>query len=273
MSTGADIDAMPSRPRNVRGVMAWVLLAAVPGVAVLCVATGWGVVLRLAFAISLALLLESISLRMRGRLLKPVLVDLSAPLTAVLLTLMLPTSTSFLALSVGVTVALVPGKHLFGGLGENVFNPAMLGCATVTLLHTFGVLSLPAAAALAPATENWLTVAFALGGVAVMARRITPLYTPISMLFAFLLVTMTMTNTVPLVPWQLAAAAFFIVTDPVSGCATTRGRLLFGCLTGAATAVAGGIAALPFVVLVMNSLAPWLDAALARTRARPADAR
>jgi electron transport complex protein RnfD len=58
-------------------------------------------------------------------------------------------------------------------------------------------------------------------------------------------------------------AAFFIVTDPVTGCMSPRGRLFFGLgaglLTVWLTRVAGMPDGLPFAVLSMNFAAPWLD--------------
>lgn len=277
MSAGASIEAKPVLRHTISSVMGLVLLALLPGIAIQCAAYGVGVLARLGFAIVLALLLEVIALRLRGRPARRLLADLSAPVAAILLTLMLPSTSSFLALSLGIAVALLLGKHLFGGLGENVFNPAMLGCAAVTLWHSSPVLALPAQAAPAWASTNWMAAAFALGGIVLVARRVISWHAPIAMLTAFVIAQAAIVPgddvSAPLLPWQLVLAAFFIVTDPVTGCATARGRLVFASLAGATTAVAGGVAALPFVVLAANGFAPWLDALFARTRTRPADAR
>nr|MBP6597810.1 RnfABCDGE type electron transport complex subunit D [Arenimonas sp.] len=61
----------------------------------------------------------------------------------------------------------------------------------------------------------------------------------------------------------LVLGAFFIATDPVSGCTTPRGRLLFGAGVAVITLAIRRWGAFPdgvaFAVLLMNCLAPWLD--------------
>lgn len=64
--------------------------------------------------------------------------DLSAAVTGVILALSLPPALPFWAAAIGSGVAIVVGKVVFGGLGANVFNPAMVGRAFLTA--SFGVL-------------------------------------------------------------------------------------------------------------------------------------
>jgi electron transport complex protein RnfD len=67
----------------------------------------------------------------------------------------------------------------------------------------------------------------------------------------------------------LVFAAFFIATDPVSGCTTPRGRLVFGAgvalLTLAIRRWGGFPDGVAFAVLLMNAAAPLIDR-LARPR-------
>ena len=62
----------------------------------------------------------------------------------------------------------------------------------------------------------------------------------------------------------LVLAAFFIATDPVSGCTTPRGRLWFGAGVAVLTLAIRRWGAFPdgvaFAVLLMNCAAPWIDA-------------
>ncbi|HSH49292.1 MAG TPA: RnfABCDGE type electron transport complex subunit D [Halomonas sp.] len=68
-------------------------------------------------------------LRLRGRALRPVLSDNSALLSGVLLGAALPPGSAWWLIAVGMVAAIVVAKQLYGGLGHNLFNPAMVGYA------------------------------------------------------------------------------------------------------------------------------------------------
>src|SRR3546814_20448042 len=72
-------------------------------------------------------------LHLRQRPLRPFLTDLSAPLTAVLFALSVPPLAPWWVAAVGMIAAIVFAKHLYGGLGFNLFNPAMVGVAVVLI--------------------------------------------------------------------------------------------------------------------------------------------
>jgi electron transport complex protein RnfD len=84
-----------------------------------------------------ALAAEAAVLRLRGREVAPVLADGSALVTAALLAFALPPLVPFWLPMLGSVVAIVLAKQLFGGLGKNLFNPAMVGY--VLLLVSFPV--------------------------------------------------------------------------------------------------------------------------------------
>jgi len=117
--------------------MGRVLLALVPGIAAYAWAFGPAVLVQIVFAALLAVSAEALLLRVRGRPLKPFLTDLSAVLTGVLLALALPPLAPWWLTAIGVLFAIVIAKHLYGGLGYNPFNPAMVGF--VVLLISFPV--------------------------------------------------------------------------------------------------------------------------------------
>lgn len=83
----------------------------------------------LLFSIISAWMIEAAILALRGRKNKilTTLADGSASLTACLLMLSLPVMVPPWLVFIGLTFALVCGKHLYGGLGMNPFNPAMVG--------------------------------------------------------------------------------------------------------------------------------------------------
>ena len=120
-------------PRSVRGVMGLVLVALVPGILAHAWFFGPGIAIQIALATAFALGFEAAMLRLRGRPLRPFLTDLSAPLTAVLFALCLPPLAPWWLAAVGMASAIVLAKHLYGGLGHNLFNPAMVGVAVVLL--------------------------------------------------------------------------------------------------------------------------------------------
>src|SRR3546814_17752300 len=72
-------------------------------------------------------------LHLRQRPLRPFLTDLSAPLTAVLFALSVPPLAPWWVAAVGMIATIVFAKHLYGGLGFNLFNPAMVGVAVVMI--------------------------------------------------------------------------------------------------------------------------------------------
>ncbi|MGF1547890.1 MAG: electron transport complex subunit RsxD [Thiotrichales bacterium] len=113
--------------QQVGGVMRQVLYALVPGTAAAVWFFGWGVLVNVILAIAFALALESAMLRARARPVRPALNDYSAVVTAWLLALALPPLAPWWLVLMGMFWAIVVAKHLYGGLGYNPFNPAMVG--------------------------------------------------------------------------------------------------------------------------------------------------
>ncbi|MCP5159841.1 MAG: electron transport complex subunit RsxD [Gammaproteobacteria bacterium] len=120
---------------SVGQVMRRVLYAMIPGVAALIGFFGWGVLVNLVLATAVALLAETVMLAVRGRRLALHLSDFSAVVTAWLLAVALPPLAPWWLTTLGVMAAIVVAKHLYGGLGYNPFNPAMVGY--VVLLTSF----------------------------------------------------------------------------------------------------------------------------------------
>lgn len=117
-------------PQNsVTRMMLKVLLGLVPGIVAMTWYFGVGVLVNIAIAVVTALACEAAMLRVRDRPVKPFLGDLSAIVTAVLLALCLPTLAPWWLTVIGTAFAIIVAKHLYGGLGYNPFNPAMMGYA------------------------------------------------------------------------------------------------------------------------------------------------
>ena len=118
---------------SVTRVMLLVLVCLLPGVLAYAAQFGWGIVINLVWASLLALALEALALRLRNYPLKPFLADGSAIVTAWLLALSLPPLAPWWLTLVGMIFAIGVAKHLYGGLGQNIFNPAMVGFAVLII--------------------------------------------------------------------------------------------------------------------------------------------
>ncbi|QJQ94241.1 MULTISPECIES: RnfABCDGE type electron transport complex subunit D [Halomonadaceae] len=121
------------RPSSTSAAMAWVLIASVPGTATLTWYFGWGVLTNVLLAMGLGVALEALVLKLRGRTPSTVLRDNSALVTGLLLGISLPPGSSWWLLAVGMVAAIVVAKQLYGGLGQNPFNPAMVGYALLLI--------------------------------------------------------------------------------------------------------------------------------------------
>ncbi|MFC0179314.1 electron transport complex subunit RsxD [Thorsellia kenyensis] len=117
-------------------IMYLVILALLPGVAVQAYFLGYGNIIQILWASLLALVYEGIFLKLRNRTIKPIL-DGSGLLTAWLLAISIPGYAPWWILVIGIFFAIVVSKQLYGGLGHNIFNPAMVGY--VVLLISFPV--------------------------------------------------------------------------------------------------------------------------------------
>lgn len=116
---------------SVRRVMLQVLLALAPVAAVQLWLYGPGLLRLLAVAAITALVCEALALGLRRRSPQPFLRDGSVLVTAALLALALPSSVPWWLVAFGTAVAVLLGKHAYGGLGQNPFNPAMVGYAVL----------------------------------------------------------------------------------------------------------------------------------------------
>ena len=148
-------------------VMLLVLAACAPGALALTWLFGIGTLVNLLWASLVALAVEAAILKVRQRPLSFFLSDGSALVTAVLLALALPPYAPWWLTLVAVGFAIVFGKQLYGGLGQNPFNPAMLGYVVVLISfpvemtswpkpHSVGMLEgLQQILGLAPLPDGW----------------------------------------------------------------------------------------------------------------------
>ena len=123
--------------RSTSSIMMLVLLAAIPGMAAQYYFFGPGNLLQVLLAAITAWGTEAAILKLRKQPIALNLADNSALLTALLLGVSLPPLAPWWLIVIGTVFAIVIAKQLYGGLGQNPFNPAMIGY--VVLLISFPV--------------------------------------------------------------------------------------------------------------------------------------
>lgn len=316
---------------SVSRIMRQVIYALIPALATHIWFFGYGILFQVCLACCFALAWEALALRARNEALKPFLTDGSALVTACLFALCLPPLMPWWTVAVGTFFAIVVAKHLYGGLGYNVFNPALVGYAVVlisfpdhatrwlfpdTLMNTALSLSdiistiargeLPSRLvwdAVSQATPldtirtqtglgfmlteisqasvfghvggtgwEWISLAYLIGGLWLLQQRVISWEVPVALLGALSAATLLLYMFDPqtyLPPLPALAhggvmmGAFFIATDPVSGCTTPRGKLIFGAGVALITVAIRSWGNYPdgiaFGVLIMNMAAPLID--------------
>ncbi len=312
--------------RTVSWIMRQVVCALVPALFVYVYIFGFGVLVQLALAITTAIACEVAVLKMRGFAWRETLGDSSVIVLACLLALALPPYAPWPIVVLGTAVAVLLGKHAFGGLGHNIFNPAMVGYVFVLLCFPFALSVWPQAAQLAhypgpvdslavvlwqaPVLDGmsgatvldhvkteaallrmmseietdsvfgvvagpgweWINLAYLLGGIGLLWRRVITWRLPVAYLAGLALAALAAHIADPelhrgamfhLFAGGAMLAAFFIVTDPVSSATTPRGMLIFGAGAGVLTLVMREWGTYPdgvaFAVVTMNAFSPLID--------------
>ncbi len=132
-TSGAHIGAN----KSVSQIMKQVTLALTPATAFGLLCFGWPALYLFIMTVLSAVAFEALCIRLKGRAVKPVIMDGSAVLTGWLLAMTLPPWSPWWIGVIGSGLAIILGKQVYGGLGQNLFNPAML--ARVALLISFPI--------------------------------------------------------------------------------------------------------------------------------------
>ncbi len=147
------------KPGSTGNVMLTVLMATLPGLAAMTFFFGWGTLIQVIWGSLLAVGLEALIIRLRNRPVRFYLQDYSAVVTAVLLGLALPPFAPWWVMTVGILVAIGVAKHMYGGMGSNPFNPAMVAYAL--LLVSFPVQMTSWTAPFVLTGEGWAVLGLA----------------------------------------------------------------------------------------------------------------
>ncbi|BAW80360.1 RnfABCDGE type electron transport complex subunit D [Candidatus Nitrosoglobus terrae] len=120
---------------NVSQLMLQVIYALIPALLAYIWYFGYGILINITLTVITAVITEALMLAARGQPLNIFLADGSAVVTGTLLAFCLPALTPWWIPVIGTAFAMIFAKHLYGGLGYNPFNPAMVGY--VLLLISF----------------------------------------------------------------------------------------------------------------------------------------
>ena len=130
--------------------MLLVILALVPAYAVSVWQFGFGALITAAISVAACVLTEWLISRFLLKEQRTTISDLSAVLTGLLLAFNLPSSLDWWIVLIGAVVAIGVGKMTFGGLGQNPFNPALVG-------RVFLLISFPAQMTTWPVAKGFAT--------------------------------------------------------------------------------------------------------------------
>lgn len=141
--------------RNTRSIMLLVAACMLPGLLASMILISPWLLFNCVLALAVAAGTEALCLHLRGFRSRERIFDGSSLVTALIIALALPPAAGWPVLAFAVAVAIGLGKYAYGGLGNNVFNPAMVGYAAA-------LLSFPVALSTWPGTLDGITGATAL---------------------------------------------------------------------------------------------------------------
>mgnify|MGYP001578983483 CR=1 FL=1 len=308
-------------------VMMLVMLSLVPGILAYIFFFGIGILLNLTIAIITALIAEYFILKIRNLPIKLFITDGSAIVAASLLAISISPITPWWIIIIGTLFTIIVAKHLYGGLGSNLFNPAMIGYAVLlisfpavmtkwplpaTHLLDFNIAqqlevffygpkglidSVSSATPLdyiktqifldKPYELNFsegmpirsyfnasiiISLSFLLGGIFMWFKKIITWHLPITFLVSLTLISLIfwlidsslyLSPFIHLFSGGTLLCAFFIITDPVSGPTTPKGKIFFAfgvALLVYLIRVFGGYPeGVAFAVIFMNICVPLID--------------
>jgi electron transport complex protein RnfD len=312
-------------------IMFKVLIALIPGITLYAYVFGLGVIINILLASLTVLLTESVILAIRKLPIKPFILDGSGLVTAWLLALSIPSIAPWWIIVLGTSLCIIFGKHLYGGLGYNLFNPAMVGYAIllisfpsimthwqtpqallaspmdwhdqIRIIFYNNLLSKETLDAVSSATPldyiktqltlhqplssiqqdkifgfiaghglELINLGYLAGGLYLLGEKIISWHLPVAFLSTLFITALMFNISAPetfasplfhIMSGGSMLCAFFIITDPVSGPTTPKGKISFGAgiaLLVFIIRIFGGYPeGIAFAVLLFNICVPLID--------------
>ena len=273
-------------------IMQRVCLALVPTLIVATLWYGISALILTAVTVAACVLFEMGYCKLVGR--ENPTGDFSAVVTGLLLAFNMPAGLPWWMAVVGSFVAIVVVKQLFGGMGYNFANPAIVGRIAMALGYTGamtsyvfpnnGIDALASATPLAVASEvgsaGYMTlligkhggvlgetcaVTILLGGLYLIWTKVISPVIPVTYLAtaAVLSVCFGMDPIYQLLSGGLMLGAFFMATDYVTSPTTDKGKVVFGIGLGLITMLIRRFGTMnegvSFAILLMNLVVPYID--------------
>ena len=224
--------------------------------------------------------------------------DCSALVTGLLFAMTLPASVPFWMVVAGDFFAIIVVKALFGGLGQNIFNPALAARAFLMLIYPTGITRYPSLDGVSGATplhqmvmpsfpeESLLdmflgkcpgsigeisALALILGGIYLVARKVISPRIPLAYVGTVALLSLVFYKTDNAVLWMaysvlsggLLLGAVFMATDYSTSPTTPKGQIIYGVGCGVLTLIFRYFGLFPegvtYAILLMNTCVWVID--------------
>ena len=274
-------------------IMLDVIIALCPAIVASGIIFGWRALLVIGVTAAASVAFEYLYCYLMK---KPITIsDLSAVVTGILLAFNLPSTIPLWIAILGSFVAVVIAKQMFGGLGHNFANPAIVGRIVLAVsfagrMTAYAYPAVPGGVdALAGATPLVATqhadlpllqlflgahggvlgetcaAALLLGGVYLVARRVISPAIPVTYLATVALVSLLAGQEplVQLLSGGLMLGAIFMATDYVTSPYTLTGKLVYGVGLGVITCAirfwASSTEGVSYAILLMNLFVPYIN--------------
>ena len=226
------------------------------------------------------------------------LADCSALVTGMLFALTLPATTPYYVVALGSAFAIFFVKLLCGGLGQNIFNPALAarafvlmlfpvaltryaevdGVSSATPLHHMVMPALPEQSILdmflgnCPGSIGELSaLALIIGGIYLVVRKVISPRIPLAYIGTVAVLTLVFSKTDAPVQWMLYSlfsgglmlGAIFMATDYATSPVTAKGQIVYGIGCGVLTVIFRYFGLFPegvtYAILLMNACVWVID--------------
>jgi len=255
---------------------------------------GYHALAVLGVSVGAAVATEFVSKKVRGQ---PFVMDGSAVITGLLLALTLPPTIPLWMVAIGAIFSIAIVKEVFGGLGHNIFNPALGGRAFMSASFTTQMttwtptrLMADAVTTATPLSESFVwagdklflyqtmflgntagsmgetsALMILIGGIMLLRLRIINWRIPAIYIGTVALMSLAFGQD-PLfhiLAGGLMLGAFFMATDYVTSPLTNKGKIVFAVALGALTIMIRQFAGMPegvcYSILFMNAVTPLID--------------
>ncbi len=271
-----------------------VIIALVPSLVAAVWIFGWRALLVTAVAVAAAVLTEYLFEKAVGR--ENTIGDFSAVVTGMLLAFNLPVTIPLWQVALGSIIAILVVKQLFGGIGRNFANPAIVGRIVLFLSFSQAMTAWQFPDAVSSATPLALMragdmnalpslwhmflglkggclgevsgLALLIGFAYLLIRKVISWHTPVVFVAVVFLLSWPLGGSLTYALYQILSGglllgAIFMATDYATTPSTNWGRVLFGLGCGLFTVLirqwgsyAEGVS---FAILFMNILTPYLS--------------